>query len=269
MKAIHGWTTAAALAVAVLGTAPAPAQAQGEICAIGRGGLMTDLGFDRPARSMRPGGPHGHGELVFESEPRITGVRDEGPAAGRLREGDVLVAVDGEPITTRAGARRYAAIDPGEKVRLSVRRGGDVRDVTLVAVGQCVPHPPAPPAPPAAPMAPAAPAPPAAPLPPQDEIMPEGWLGFAIDCQNCGQDESTGVFRFREPPVVTGVEPGSPAARAGLRPGDRLTHVDGVSLTARAGWPRFYAVQPGEAVRLTYARDGRTHQVTLTALRQP
>ncbi len=99
------------------------------------------------------------------------------------------------------------------------------------------------------------------------EIMPEGWFGFMIECQNCGEDESTGVFRFHEPPVVVSVEPDSPAARAGLRPGDRLTHVDGVLLTSKAGWPRFYAVQPGEEVRFTYTRNGQTHQATLTAAR--
>lgn len=232
MKMKHGWA-AATLAVAVLSAAPG--QAQGHSCDNGRGGLMTDLGFNNLRR----------------------GVRGNGPAAGRFRDGDVLAAVDEERITTHEGARRYSEIRGGEQMRLAVRRDGQVQEVTITAGARCIPHPPSPPQPPA---------PPLPPLPPTDELMPQGWFGFAIQCQNCGDDESTGAFRFREPPVVANVEPNSPAARAGLRPGDWLTHVDGVSLTSHAGWPQWYAIQPGLEVRLTYVRGGQTHQVKVSAL---
>ena len=218
---------------------------------------MTDLGIDRLRRAADP-------ESGFGAEPRITGVRAGGPAAGRLREGDVLVRVDGKPITTREGARRLGEIRPGERVRLAVRRGGRVEEVTIEAGGRCIPHPPVPPAA----NAPPAPDAPAAPLPPAGELMPEGWFGFAIECQNCGDDEN-GDFRFREPPVIASVQPGSPAARAGLRPGDRLTHVDGVSLDSAAGWPRFSAIRPGQRVSFTYLRAGEPHQAAITALGQP
>lgn len=265
MQVRHGWIAVALLLAALHA---APGEAQGRSCDDGRGTLMTDLGFQPLTGSVSTDPRSGAPELEFDSEPRITGVRAGGPAAGKLREGDVVVALDGQPITTREGARRYSGIAPGELVRLTVRRGGQVQDVTLVATARCIPLPPAPPAPAPA-HAPAAPEAPVPPNPASDEMLPEGRLGFAIDCQNCGEDESTGVFRFREPPVVTSVEPGSPAARAGLRPGDRLTHVDGVDLTSEMGWPRFRAIQPGEEVRLTYKRGDRTHCATLSALQLP
>jgi predicted metalloprotease with PDZ domain len=68
---------------------------------------------------------------------------------------------------------------------------------------------------------------------------------------------------------VVNVEPGTPAARAGMRRGDRLTHVDDVSITTAPGWTRFGAIQPGQQVRWTFTRDGRAHEATMTALRRP
>jgi hypothetical protein len=58
---------------------------------------------------------------TFRSEPRVEGVRDDGPSAGRLREGDVITAIDGALITTRDGARRFAEVAPGTAVTLTWR----------------------------------------------------------------------------------------------------------------------------------------------------
>lgn len=256
MKMQHGWA-AAALAVTMLNAGPG--QAQDRSCDDGRGGLITDLGFRHLTPRMQVESRNGRTETRFDSEPRISGVRADGPAAERLRDGDVLVAVDGQPITTPEGARRYSEIRAGAPVRLSVRRADQVQDVTLTADELCIPHPPAPPAPPA---------PPPPPAPPADELMPEGWFGFRISCQNCGDHDGTGAFRFREPPVIASVEPNSPAARAGLRVGDRLTHVDGVPLTSATGWPQWSAIRPGQQVQLTYTRGGQPHQIMISAQRR-
>ncbi len=62
----------------------------------------------------------------------VIGVIGGTPAAGRLQEGDVVVAVDGKPVRTTAALR--AAIGrhrPGERARLRLRRGGKTVDVTL------------------------------------------------------------------------------------------------------------------------------------------
>jgi hypothetical protein len=130
------------------------------------------------------------------------------------------------------------------------------------------PAAPAPPAPAAVPRPPAAPAPPAPPAPPRP---PEGWFGFGISCRDCGIHEADGraTFRFGAPPSLMSVEPGTPAARAGLRRGDLLTHVDGASITTPEGWRRFGAARPGQTVRLTYTRDGQARTVPVQAVRRP
>ena len=61
---------------------------------------------------------------------------------------------------------------------------------------------------------------------------PEGWLGVntagfkVLD----KREDGTQVLTFLEPPVVTSVDPGSPADRAGLRSGDVLIEIGGKKL---------------------------------------
>ena len=61
----------------------------------------------------------------------------------------------------------------------------------------------------------------------------------------------------------------SPAGRAGLRAGDRLTHIDGLSLLSREGARRFGRVKPGEKVRLTVKRGSTTLTRELTLVARP
>lgn len=67
------------------------------------------------------------------------------------------------------------------------------------------------------------------------------------------------------PPVVGQVLPGGPAARAGLKAGDRFVAVDGQpvkdfrDIVARVG------SRPGEDIVLTYSRDGLEHTVHVQA----
>ena len=54
------------------------------------------------------------------------------PAAGHLRRGDIITAVDGKPVTCRSSAAtmiRARAV--GHRVRLTIRRGSATRNVTL------------------------------------------------------------------------------------------------------------------------------------------
>ena len=62
----------------------------------------------------------------FSTPPTVTDVEDGGPAArGGLREGDVLEAVDGAPIASEEGSRRFSTAQPGRQVRFTVRRSGE------------------------------------------------------------------------------------------------------------------------------------------------
>lgn len=70
---------------------------------------------------------------VFHSEPRINKVDRDGPAHGKLKGGDYIVAIDGKLITTRAAGSRFGRIEAGDEVVLTVRRGDRTFDRTIVA----------------------------------------------------------------------------------------------------------------------------------------
>ncbi|HEX6041981.1 PDZ domain-containing protein [Longimicrobium sp.] len=145
---IHRYIVPAALVAVLASGATADAQRCGD------GGVRVgDLGFDQMGGAIIHMGQHKNErpQVYFEGEPRIGRVRRDGPAAGSLRDGDVIAAIDGQRIATEAGSRAYSAVDPGDRVRLSIRRGGQVRDVTVVAGARCAAPPPEPPLPPAAP----------------------------------------------------------------------------------------------------------------------
>ncbi|HEX8694355.1 MAG TPA: PDZ domain-containing protein [Longimicrobium sp.] len=295
-------TGARIILLAVLVALPGSAWAQRGQCAKDKGRMVPDLGYGTISCSHCHMSFDDNGPVSFEfnSEPRIGDITDVGE--GRLREGDVLVAVDGQLITTAEGGRRLAAVRRGETVRLSVRREGRVHDVTVRAGERCMDHPRAPrpprtppspriPDPPAVPRAPRTPMPgqphipqppqppqpaqaPLPPLPPSPpDILPTGWFGFGISCDDCGWRRTrrgdTGAFFFSDAPEVVSVERGSPAERAGIRRGDRLTHVDGVALTTQEGARRFRAIRPGQAVTWTYRRGSRSYAARATAARRP
>lgn len=74
------------------------------------------------------------------------------------------------------------------------------------------------------------------------------------------------------PPGVTGavvskVEPSSPAAKAGLQPGDIITKVDGVSVVRSGDLPRLISsIQPGTSTTLGILRNGKAQDVRVTVV---
>ncbi|MEO5617942.1 MAG: PDZ domain-containing protein [Candidatus Eisenbacteria bacterium] len=105
------------------------------------------------------------------------------------------------------------------------------------------------------------------------EALPKGWLGIGLSCQECGGDLEHGekhpVWHFGTLPTVSFVDPEGPSARAGLRRGDQLTHIDGISLVTDEGGRRFGSVKPGQVVRWRVIRDGSPLMLTLTAVQRP
>lgn len=231
--------TAALLA----GAASAPAQ-QAQGCA---GRVKPDLGFS--GMTFNQGTTYITTDLtLFGTEPILTGVSRSGP----IEEGDVLVAVDGELITTRAGAVRFADIQPHVPVVLTLRRGGRNLDVRVVPGATCIPESPAVPVPPA---------------PPRVSADGSGLLGIALSCNCSNELDAHGIERwtFRAPPRVEAVGRGGAADRAGLRPGDLIRSIDGVPTTDPEGGLRFGAIRPGQRVRLGVLRDGSYLDVVLVA----
>jgi PDZ domain-containing protein len=246
---------------------------------------------------------------TFRSEPQVNALREGGPAEGKLREGDVITAIDGVLITTREGSRRFAGITAGTPAVLTVRRDGREIPVRIVADAVCPEEALAPavmftattpPTPPTAPTPATAPTPQATPEPapapevpetpgtaprtpgaarlpkpaiPTEEALPRGWSGFGLTCRNCGgqpgEEGQPPVWAFGTLPTIYFVDPGSPAARAGLRIGDVLAELDGVSLLTEDGGKRFGALQPGQSVKWTIRRGGRVQNVTVVTARRP
>ena len=79
----------------------------------------------------------GERDWYFQAEPEIHKIDPKGPAAGKLEGGDVIVAIEGLPITTRQAGQKFANVAPGENVKLTVRRGNRLVDTTVVPRGVC------------------------------------------------------------------------------------------------------------------------------------
>jgi len=271
---------AAALALTVVCTVSAAAQ-QGVAQACPAGTARTGtLGYAELECSnctlyQPEDDPLGH-RWEFSSEPTIGGIKADGPAAGKLKNGDVIAAIDGHLITTREGGRRFGLLEAGKPVMLKVRRGGRELDVAVTPAATCetvrtavraprvdaAPRPvrePRPPRPTAAPRPRRTVEVPAPPPPPE----PRARLGFSIRCSDCTIDrtEDAVVWSFREPPTVQRVERDGPAYAAGIRSGDILTHINAVPLTTEEGGRLFGAVEAGDTVSLRLVRNGMERDV--------
>ena len=96
------------------------------------------------------------------------------------------------------------------------------------------------------------------------------WAWFGIDWQPLRDFEKDTAFAATEGVIVAGTDPQGPARAAGLEPNDRVTAIDGVSVTAvfREDIPalnRALALRPWDkAVRFDYVRNGVSASVTVT-----
>jgi regulator of sigma E protease len=72
------------------------------------------------------------------------------------------------------------------------------------------------------------------------------------------------VPRMQDDPVrVRQIEPGMPAAKAGLKPGDQILSVNGLTLHSVDAMLAFLQQDNGRPIQLTALRDGHTFQVDL------
>jgi serine protease Do len=68
----------------------------------------------------------------------------------------------------------------------------------------------------------------------------------------------------RTPPYVEEVLPGSPAAKAGMRPDDLIVYVDGEPVTSIAGFrDQMSRTRPGQTVKLEVRRGEKLEAVEL------
>ena len=184
--------------------------------------------------------PDARGALVDETQPG-------GPAArAGLRPGDVVTAVDGKPVASARDLARFVGdLAPGKEAALAVRRDG--RDETVrVAVAELRDT--------------AGPATPA-------ERERHG-MGVALEPLTPEERAALGLGDRAGGALVAAVEPNSPAAEAGLRPGDVITGV-GARPVADPG-QAMAAIRDAErtnhgAVALRILRDGQTAFIPVQA----
>lgn len=110
---------------------------QGGSCVLGRAGARVPAGGAEAGWATMYPDPEGRDRegFDFSVEPRVGLVG--GPARGLLRSGDVLVAVDGLPITSREGGRRLARVESGEIVSVLVRRDERYLQVEIESERTC------------------------------------------------------------------------------------------------------------------------------------
>jgi membrane-associated protease RseP (regulator of RpoE activity) len=94
--------------------------------------------------------------------------------------------------------------------------------------------------------------------------------GFALECSSCTPGErgrvgggAPPVWTYLEFPRVAAVVPGSAAEEAGIRSGDVLQSIDGLSMLTAQGSTRFARAAAGQIVRLVFERESKPLAVTL------
>jgi serine protease Do len=152
----------------------------------------------------------------------VSGVEENGPAArAGLKSGDIVLSWGGtEVATSRDLARLVASTPAGRKVEVKLWRSGKERSVS-VETGRMKEQLAATPN-------------------QEDRNAPTGSLvvagtGLAVTDLTAQRRERLGVPESVTGALIAGIEPGSPAERSGLRPGDVIRRVGDTSVaTAEA-----------------------------------
>ena len=251
---------AAAIALAVMSAIATGAHAQAVFSGSGAA-TGPDLGIGRMTAPYAI--VHATGDWIqLGGELELNEIRPNGPAAGRVEEGDILIAVDGALITTREGSLHLFRAQTGRPVHLTVRRQGHDREVVIVPVAGAE----------GASTTAAAAAPPASAVPPAAvatvaKFKAPGRLGIGLACSCTMHSHADGAetWTFAESPEVRGVRQGGPAEQAGILVGDLLESVDGVPVTRPEGGRRWSAIAPGQRVRLGIRRGATNIDLVVLA----
>jgi serine protease Do len=174
----------------------------------------------------------------------VTAVDAQGPAAGTLIIGDVLVNVGSERVTFKDLSKMTARLVPNTLVTLTILRSGTQEKVAL-KIGQ-LPEPPTDPTLTGG----------------QDTWVPSLGIGVADTTMEIRKaikaiDEPTGL-------IVTQLRPTGPGALAGLRVGDLITHFGTQQLIQATDFATVSKPTPQDPVLLRIVREGAGTFIALT-----
>jgi S1-C subfamily serine protease len=252
--------------------------AQDKVCTNGPGAAFGITGYTCATCGIQKS-ENGAPSYFFGTEPRVNDVSAVSP----FKIGDVITTINGKPITTAEGARDFATPKPGKHV-ISFRRLDGVtlwattlhlettEDCGFQRVFQAESHRMAALAASADRVGNVGP-------PPQMSPDPTSRVGFAVSCTpSCSKitDKSGRVFWKHDGyPAVVSIRKGSPAAEAGLRVGDLIAEVNGVTVVDEDGSRILQAysgspLTPGSCfkcevptLKMNVIRDGERRELTI------
>jgi serine protease Do len=174
----------------------------------------------------------------------VTGVAPQGPAAGALIIGDVLLNIGPTRVTFKDLSKITARLVPNALVALTIIRSG-VRETVALRVGR-LPEPASDPTLTGS----------------QDIWVPALRIGVADTTTEIrkaikADDEPTGL-------IVTQLRPAGPGALAGLKVGDLITHLGTKQLIAATDIATVSEPTPQAPLLLRVVRDGSAAFISLT-----
>jgi serine protease Do len=188
----------------------------------------------------------------------VNQVAASGPAHGKLREGDIVTAVNGKPVADSQDLRNaIAEVHPNADAKLSVFRDGKTQDVTL-KVGEQPAN-----------MAAALRGEPGNADSQSEEASnnpaaSDQPFGMTLESLTPDLASQAGITGVKKGAVVTDVKPNSPAAKKGIRPGDVITKVGGQPITSAEDASKALAkADPANGVRLFITSRDNTRFVVV------
>jgi regulator of sigma E protease len=159
--------------------------------------------------------------------PAIVGrVSEAGPAAkAGLRSGDMVIAIDGRAVKYWDDVDHAVAASNGRPLAMTIKRGEATQTLTVT---------------------------------PQRATTQDPILREAKEVLDIGAGPQT-------VPQISSVSPGSPAEKAGLRPGDVVLAISGKRVFTAEDFVQAIRSRPGQAMPIEIEREGKKLTFTVTA----